>query len=211
MTIKEACLKIMNENVFDKPVRQVDIVKEVSRLTGRSYESCRCNTFRNPNAIPEIWMNYKKVVHEGNVCYIRGTSSYRQDYVKPSQYYTMLSFLNNSDKIYTLSGTQSLCTSVLDNNKTISVDKSPHSNASVKKDILTIVDNGSYNLDFEGILTKRKVEYINKLSKKCDSILLTFMRSKNDHLLNVIDMKIINRHDYIGKSNRRMSIVLLTP
>lgn len=197
MTIKEATLKVMND-WCDKPTRQIDIVKEVVRLTGYSYESCRGNSFRNPNAIPEIWTNYQRVMVDGLVCYVKGESVYKHNYNKPNEYYELLTELNDSNKIFTLSGTSSNCMKVLDNSKTIKVDKSKHSNADYIKDIYTINEPGSYNLDFEGILTKRKIDYINKIP--ADKILLTFRSSKRDHLIDNIKLKSISSFQY--KSGR---------
>lgn len=197
MTIKEATLSVMS-SIGDEPVRQVDIVKKVSEMTGYSYESCRANSFRNPNAIPEMWLNYKKVVNTcGYVSYKRQESKYEQNYKKPEEYYQMLYQLNDSDKIFTLCGTSSHCMKVLDANKTIKVDKSPHTKPDLKKDIHTIFEKASYNLDYEGILTEKKVSYINKVP--ADKIHLTIRSSKNDYLLNEIKgYQIVDKYEYMS-------------
>jgi hypothetical protein len=207
MSIKEACIKIMKEWVKDKPIRQVDIVKEIVKLTGYSYESCRCNSFRNPNAIPEIHTKYKKVKHNGYTCYIEGESEYKQNYIKPEEYYQLLNFLNDSDKIITLSGTNSNCSKVLDNSKTLNIDYSPHSNG-IKKNIFNIKEKASYNLDFEGILSIKKVNYINSLPY--DKILLTFRSSKRDFLLEKINGNIIDSFNYKGKGGANMKSYLFS-
>lgn len=199
MTIKDATLFVMNE-LCDQPTKQTEIVKRVVSLTGLSYESCRANAFRNPNAIPELWKMYKKIDINGRVGYIKGESEYRHTYNKPSEYYQSLEILNMSNKIYTLSGTESNCMSILDVNKTIRVDTSTHSKPDIKKDIFKIKDSASYNLDFEGILSEKKVKYINSLFG--GHILLTFRSSKRDTLLSKINHKVIKSYEY--KSGRSL-------
>lgn len=206
MTIKEACLYIMNE-LCDVPTSQTTIVRKIQQMTGYSYDSCRCNSFRNPNAIPEIWKLYKKIIINKRVHYIKGTSEYKQNYSKPNQYYELLNYLNVSDKIFTLSGTQSNCCKVLDNKKVIKVDRSPHTDG-LKKDIYSIYEKGSYNLDFEGILSIKKINYINQLN--ADYILLTFRSSKRDILLKNINKNQISNFTYKGKNNAIMKCYLFS-
>jgi hypothetical protein len=201
MTIRECTLEVMKKRCVEW-TRQTDIIKEVSKLTGYSYESCRGNSFRNVNAIPEIHLNYKKEIIDGYTSYINGSYSYKQEFNKPKEYYNLLSFLNESEKIYTLSGTESNCCKILDNSKTIKIDHSPHTDG-LSKNIYTIKDKASYNLDFEGILTLKKIDYINNLP--FEKLILTFRRSKRDSLLKNINADIISYFEY--RSNRGVKMV----
>lgn len=195
------------EEKCDKPTRQVDIVKEIQRLTGYSYESCRCNSFRNPNAIPELWKKYKKVMLNNYTCYIKGKGEYKQNFKKPDEYFEFLETLNTSDKIYTLGGTQSHCLDVLDKDKTINIDHSPHSQG-LKKDIYTIKEEASYNLDYEGILTYKKIKHINETP--WEYIVLTFRSSKRNFLLEKIKGRVLKRHSYRSPRGVLMMVYLFS-
>jgi len=206
MTIREATLKVMNSS--HRPMRQSDIYKEVSKITGYSIESCRCNSFRNPNAIPELHTNFRKIKMNNRIHYIKSKGSkYRQDYKKPKEYFKWLKYLNKVDGvIYTLAGTESHCLKVLDRKKTITVDMSPLCNPDLRKNIFTIKDGNAYNLDFEGLVTDKKVKFINSLN--AEYILFTFRKTKTDKLLKKItSYKVIKKSEY--KSGRDLMGIYL--
>lgn len=204
MKIKDAAIKVM-ECVNDKPIRQTELVTKIVELTGYSYESCRCNVFRNVNFCPFISTDFIKVKDINNrTCYIRGKNTYRQEYNKPSEYYEFLTHLT-SNKVYTLSGTESHCSSIIPN--IIKVDKSPLTNPDIKGDIFKIKIDGDINLDFEGILTIGKVNKINKLNS--ETILLTIRYSKSmNKLLRLLKYKAIKEFTYKSRKNT-MCISLL--
>lgn len=207
MTIKESILVAMNELCsFDEPVSQSDILIRMVELTGKSYESCRASTFRS-KGVPEVYKLYDKYITTSGVKRVYWLKSneigvgFQHNYDKPDGYYYNCEQLNNSDIIITLCGTESNCMSVLDKDKTLTVDNSPHTNPDIRDNIFNInIKNASYNLDFEGILTRRKINYINDLDP--DMINLTYRKSKCDTLLNDIDNKyqLINKFEY--KSGR---------
>lgn len=207
MTIKEATLKVMNE-YCDVPTRQTFIVRKVQELTGYSYDSCRCNSFRNPNAIPELTKLFQKLKINNRVHYVKGKSKYKHNYIKPKEYFDMIKILNNSETIYSLGGTDCQGSKVLSNN-TIYIDYSPLANERcIRKNIYSIKEKGSYNLDFEGRMTKKKLDYINSLP--FEYLVLTIQSTKADYLIDDIKGNLLDSFEYIGKSNRRMKIYLFS-
>lgn len=202
MKIYDACSLIFKD-IKETPVRQKDIVKRLVELTGYSYESCRANVFRSKKLTPFVYTDFIKVKDsEGYVAYIKGKTKYNQNYNKPKEYFELLSSFNNYDTIYTLSGTHSHCLNVLDKDKTIRVDNNKMIDSDLSCDIFSIKhdEKTAFNLDFEGIITRKKVIKINKM--KCSEILLTLRLSKNtDMLLNdIITYDILNKYTY--KSGR---------
>lgn len=208
MKIYDACSLIFKD-IKETPVRQKDIVKRLVDLTGYSYESCRANVFRSKKLTPFVYTDFIKVKDkDGYVAYIKGQTKYNQNYNKPKEYFELLSSFNNYDTIYTLSGTHSHCLNVLDKNKTIRVDNNKMIESDLSCNIFSIKhdENTAFNLDFEGIITKNKVNKINRM--KCNEILLTLRVSNNTDIL-LSDIKtydILHRCKY--KSGRDTMMIV---
>lgn len=208
MRMKEALLIVLSR--MDKPMRQCDIVTEIYKLTGSRYskDSILGNVFRNTKNYPWLFSQISKI-KEGTKTYWRKQPSvFKHTFNKPEEYFKSLLLLNDSNKIYTLCGTESNCLKSLDNSKTTTVDFSPLVKADIKGNIFKIkkYPNSSYNLDFEGIFSKRKMEQINELD--ADKILLTFKSSKNDKYISKLYYKYSLQCEY-KRGNSLMKIYLL--
>lgn len=205
MTIKEATLSVMS-SIGDEPVRQVDIVKKVSEMTGYSYDSCRGQTFRSKNNIPSIYKEYK-ILKKGiyNYWYKKqGDISY--NYKKPTEYFQSLDFISNDKVITLVGGTHSCYDYLKDKCEVVRVDKNSNIEADINCDIFKIKESCNCNLDFEGILTKNKVKSIN--NSKFKKIVLTIRKSKNDIMLD--DLRYSYQHIKDYKNNQHiMSIYIL--
>jgi len=203
-------LKLALDEIGDKEFRQCDLSDRIYEITKGKYskESISGNVFRNVKNYPWFFKTYtkRKVGHASY--WKKGITEYHQNFNKPLEYFDTLQILNTSDTIYTLCGTESNCLSVLDSNKTITVDFSPLTNPDIKGNIFDIKKeaNSSYNLDFEGIFSEFKARKINELS--ADKIVLTFKSSKNDCYLDLLEFKKTHIKTY-KSGNYYMKIYLL--
>ena len=176
-------LKIFLEEIGDNEFSQIHLAKKVYEITNGKYtlESIYGNVFRNKKNYPWFLLNYTKRKIKNRVYWKKSITTYNQSFEKPKEYFESLQILNLSENIYTLCGTESNCCKVLDKEKTIKVDfLNKVTEPDIRGDIFKIKkkDNSSFNLDFEGIFSKKKANDINNL--KAERILLTFKSSKND-------------------------------
>lgn len=182
-------LKLALEELGSQEFRQCSLSKRIYEITGGKYslESITGNVFRNRKNYPWFFNNYTRVKVDGSVFWHKEDTEYHQTFNKPDEYFQSLNILNMSETIYTLCGTESNCMSVLDRNKTITVDFLPLTKPDIKGNIFDIKKkpNSSFNLDFEGIFSEAKAKHINKLS--ADKILLTFKSSRNDIYLDILN------------------------
>lgn len=208
MTIKEAALKVMNELVFNEPISQKEIIHEVMKITNYDYESIRGNTFRRNDYISELYENYIKLKIKNRNYFIRGNNEFHHSYNKPNEYFEYLKYLRNNTT-YSLTGTDSQELQILDRDKTITVDYSNLIDADLNCNIMSIIEDANYNLDYEGILTEAKITHINALNEfKNNFLLLTYKSSKNDYMIDLIECEKIKETTYLGKNNSTMKIVL---
>jgi len=202
MEMKEAALKVM-ESVQDIPVRQCDLVRQIEKLTkDQNYvkDSVRSNVFRNRDMVPSISTDFIKTTTNKGTFYVRGKNEYHQEYNKPKEYFEFLYDLNTSEKVYTLCGTESHCSTVIDSSKLIKVDKSPLIKLNdpnyISGDIFKLDIDGNVNFDYEGRMTSGKVTNINNL-KKTDKIVLTIKKDKHTKtLLEQLEYKIVGEKEY---------------
>lgn len=184
MNIKDYCLEVVKDMVHYTPIKQKDIINEISLRCGYGYESVRGSTFRSKHNIPEVYENYECLKIKRLNYWVKRDikKEFKVEYIKPKEYQMGLDMISDN-KVYTLSGVTQSCYNYLkDKCEVIRVDNQKHIECDIRTNILNIIDdNSNCNLDFEGILTENKIDRINKL--KFNKILLTFRCTYKDDTL----------------------------